>query len=304
MLRCRVPSDRSRSRISCRTSETGFPSRPATRAERTSRGASMRTLKHGIPRLARSQGWSRPSTTTFCRFAAGRSTSAATAASSFWSTSLWASAYAPNRSSVIPRSAASFRKIAPAEISSQLWACANASATVVLPLPGGPLIARIIDRLPGLLRRRELREDPELLELLPKADVLQDALEDLAERNREERVQEDPAREHVDREEVRGRRPGDREREVALLHERDVDEQADPGEDHDEKEHRVRHRLQRDELDVCVFRHVLPLAGPELLDLALIPLPSRLHGLLAERAQQEVHLRHPRPGGDEVAEHG
>src|SRR2546428_120613 len=101
------------------------------------------------------------------------------------------------------KSSARSRNNAPAETSSQWWAFANRSPTVVFPLPGGPLIATIIEFLFHgavrglLLGGRELRNLPEVLEALPEREVLQHPLHDLAEGDRQERVQEDPAGEQV-----------------------------------------------------------------------------------------------------------
>ena len=73
----------------------------------------------------------------------------------------------------------------------------------------GPLVRLV-------LRRRRLRDLAEGLQLSAERDVLQHPLYDLAEGDRKEGVQEDPARKHVHREEVGVERPWHREVKVPL----------------------------------------------------------------------------------------
>src|SRR5207247_10133800 len=150
------------------------------------------------------------------------------------STSACSSGSRPNSSAAIPSSPARPRRRAPATIISNPCAFPKRSATVVFPLPGGPLIAmiigvlvlggvlvggfvggfvrrflgllrfllfrRILRRVPGVLEglplgRRELRDLPECLQPLSEREVLADPLADLPERSRQEAAQADRARE-------------------------------------------------------------------------------------------------------------
>src|SRR2546422_3391749 len=114
----------------------------------------MRPLRQETRCFSRSRGGGRPSTTTFFPACSACRTLRITSASRSWSTSGCSSAYRPNFSRDIPKSFAPSRNRVPAEITSNPWAFAKRSATVVFPLPGGPLIAMIIGvlilgRVPG-----------------------------------------------------------------------------------------------------------------------------------------------------------
>src|SRR5207244_13554652 len=77
-------------------------------------------------------------------------------------------------------------------------AAAHRSATVVVPLPAGPPMTRVIDVAQAVSSNPPER-NAHRLETTSEPDVLQDADHDLPERDGEQRVQQDPGREHVAR---------------------------------------------------------------------------------------------------------
>src|SRR2546426_2289341 len=198
------------------------------------------------------------------------------------------SAARPNASRLRPRSFAMARNRVPADTRTAPRAAAHRSATVVLPVPGGPPMTRIID-VPQAVSSNPPERNAHRLETPSEPDVLQDADHDLPERDGEQRVQQDPGREHVARviqEHVV--RPGHRDPLVPAGLQHDVDEEPEPREDHDEQEDRPRRGLVRRRHHVhLVLREplldFLELREPRLLALSHgfhILFPPRRHDLL------------------------
>src|SRR3989454_11460221 len=291
----RIPSDRSRAVISRFASSTVVPSRPAIRFARTASGASISTFRHGIFSFASKYAWMRPSTTTSRPFATCARISERTALSKARSRLGSRSAARPRASRLNPRSFAMARNRVPAETRRAPRASPHRSATVVLPLPGGPPITRIIDVPQAVSSGPATERDAHRLKPASETEVLEDPHDDLPEREREQRIQEDPRREHVHGVHEHVARPGHGDPLVPESLEDDVDEEAEPREDHDEHEHRPSHRLHRRGLDLHRVLHEALLRLLELREPRLLAFPQRLHLLLAPGGHDLLGAGHLHP---------